>query len=429
MSSKSQTLVTASTLTNGVRVLSQRNTKFAGAGLAITLLGGSREESSEQIGLSHLLEHLLFKRTEEYGPIEIAQAIDALGGDINASTDTDEINLYGEVPGENLFKLLELFSEMLLQCNYNDKDLSIEKDVIRQEISDAKDDPETVVFHKFSEMFWPDSSFGMPVFGYSDTVESLGKEEVNSRLKELLVGSRLLITVVSEYEHEEILEKVESIFGRLPTGAPAKIIKPNFGAGSEIISCSSEQVYLCMGLRWPNLLSQEVYTGQIISNCFGELMSSRLFQELREKRGLAYEIGTDVESYADTGSFLIQGSFEPKRAEEALSLIASELEVLRKDFLTDDEIDRAKVNLLSRLTLDGDSLSSLLWRLQESETLFGRYISIEEDLERISSINHDDINNFINKWFNPHSHVVVLGSDTESIQIPSSLTNLCLEAH
>ena len=410
-------IIKRSTLPNGLVVVSQTLKNFSASGLAITLRGGSGEEKRQEIGLSHLLEHLLFKRTSKLSTFDIASKIDALGGDINACTDTEEISLYGEVPSSNLESMFELFANLLTDCQFSAEEFQIEKDVVKQEISDAKDDPETVVFHRFSEKFWPDSSFGLPVFGYLDTVSELTKELVESRLSELLVGKRIIVSAVGNLEHDDLLQLVNKYFSSLPAGEPPREQAVETGCGFEIVSSQTEQAYLTWGIPWPTLTSSEIYTGQVISSCFGELMSSRLFQELREKRGLAYDVSSSVESYPLTGTLIIQGSFEKERALQALELISLELSKLSSEKLSKGEVDLSKAHILSRLSVEKDSLNAHLWRLQEGETVYNRYLSVEDDMKSISSITLNDVGSFIEKWIKSASSVAVLGGEVEGLKL------------
>jgi len=415
--------INRSELSNGAVFVSKKLSHFSGAGLAITLLGGSREEKLEEIGLTHLLEHLVFKRTSKLTPSEIARRIDSFGGDINAYTDTEEISLYGEVPLSSLKDLLSLFAELLSDCKFSDEDFQIEKDVIKQEISDAKDDPESVVFQRFSELFWPDSSFGLPVFGYEKSVLDLSRKSVENRLAEIFVGKRLVISAVGDLDHEDFLKEIEKHFASLPSGTAPTRETLKIGQAFEQLSSDTEQVYLTLGIPCPNLRAEEVYVAELLSSSFGELMSSRLFQELREKRGLAYEISSTVESYPDTGSLLIQASFEKGRALDALEVISGEFKKISSSPFTEKELSLAQAHALARLSVENDSLSANLWRLHEGETVHKRFITIAEDKNFISRTTTDDVSSYVEKWLHQVSPVVVLGGDVEVVNLEEFFKN------
>ena len=189
------------------------------------------------------------------------------------------------------------------------------------------------------------------------------------------------------------------------------------GDGRELLSADTEQAYLTLGIKCPSLSDKQIYEAELLSSSLGELMSSRLFQELREKRGLAYEIGSSIESYPDTGCLLVQGSFEKNRALDALGIISAELEKLSRASIDEAELELAKSHTLSRLSLEQDSLSSNLWRLQEGETVHGRYISAEEDKNNVSRINLDDISAYVETWLKDSSMVVVLGGQVSEIEL------------
>lgn len=403
-------------LGNGLRVVSCFSPKFSNSALAITLLGGSREEDCSEIGLTHLLEHLLFKRTSSLQTIDILESIDLLGGDVNASTDTDELNLYGEVPAEKFGEMFGLFSSLLLESQFNQSDVSIEKNIVKQEILDSKDDAESFAFQRFSEIFWPNSSFGLPVFGYLESVAALQLDRLQERLKDLLCGERIVITAAGNISHAQVVDKAQELFSELPRGQGAEHKTPEYGQAMESIGCQSEQVSVCIGLPYPSLRHPDYMTARMSSLSLGGLMSSRLFRKLREEQGLAYDIGSSVEAFADTAALLVQGSFEAESFESSFSKLIEELKSVFRGGISEKEFSTVRSSYLVGLESERDDLGSLLWRLQSGEVVHGRFLNLEAQIDRVQSLRFDDMNSFSENWHKKPGEsgegvTIVLGSN------------------
>lgn len=412
------------TLANGVRILVDASDKFASTSIAVCLLGGSREESRETIGRTHLLEHMLFKRTSRKDTQAIANIIDELGGGINALTDTDSLCLCGESTAKDSLRVLELFAELLFEPAFTDHDLSTEKEVVRQEIIEAEDEPEQSVYQRFSENFWPMSSLGFPVIGYRETVGSFSRQELLWRLNELTVGPRVIVAVAGNISAVEVLKYAEKYYSYLPKGALYMPEKPRTTKGSDILPKPVNQVYLTWGRPAPGLRDEDYLKTVLISHALGDGMSSRLFQLLRERYGLAYEVNSELDVYMDTAALLVNATIERSNINLGLKLISEEFNSLISHGLKEDEFQRSQKSVCAILGMEADSLGSRMWRLVESETCFGRYRSLAEVQGLVNSISLDEVNSFLRTEFMDEQGFLQVGGDVENYVLPESVREL-----
>lgn len=414
------------TLPNGVTVLVERAEQFKSAAVALSLLGGSTDETTETIGLTHLLEHVLFKRTLKKSTRDIARTMDSFGGHLNAFTDIDSLSLVADVQASRIETLIRFFCELIDEPAFSEDDLRLEKDVIRQEIAEAYDDPQFVVYDTFSRSFWPKSVVGLPVFGRNETVATFSREQLLNRLKELCVGKRMVLAAAGNVDPDKILRLAESLFSSLLVGSILRSEGDvSTGCGVRIIPQPTGQVYFVLGRPWPCLQHEQFYTGELVSTFIGEAMSSRLFQLIREEQGLAYDIGSGVECYAETAAFLISANVERANVPRAIELISSMSDDLFKNGAQLEEIELAKQSALAQLEMEGDSIGGRLWRLIGSEVDYGRYESREEVAERVAACQPKDVQKFLSDWFAPGRGLMVLGGDVDGIEVPSELTKLC----
>ncbi|MDD2942112.1 MAG: pitrilysin family protein [bacterium] len=419
------------TLSNGVRVLVDKTNAYRSISLCICLVGGSSDETIASAGLTHLLEHLLFKRTKTLNPREIACRIDYLGGEINAFTDSDSLCLHAQIPQSLLEELFAFISSLLLDFACNDSDLTLEQSVIRQEILEAEDDPSDSVYRVFAEHFWPSSMLALPVYGTKENVQGFKLSEAQMRLDELLCGQRLLIAAAGNIELEELARLGEKYFGCLPQGKAFELgyypthnpqkrhVEPKFGGCFSVIRPVS-QVHLLLGRPWPSIRCPDYYTGLIVSSALGSGMSSRLFQLLREEKGLAYDIAADIDAYPDTGALLLSGVIERKNINKGLTLIHDLFVELLQFGLSDEEHQRVLSMLTAQLNMEFDSLSSRMWRLLESELYFGEYRSTQRAESRLRAITADDIARFISHWLPAGEGMLVLGGDIDGFSLSQS---------
>ncbi len=417
--------VEKSILENGVTVLVDRDPRWNSVACAVCVIGGLRGEKVEEVGITHLVEHVLFKRTKQRDTLSLAQALDDLGGDVNGFTDADSLCLHAVVPKQQFPEAFALFSELLLDCDFSESDLRVEKDVIRQEIIEASDDPEDAVYQCFAEHFWPNSMLAQPVFGTVQSLETFTAHDVRKKLTALLQGSRIVVGIVGDVDSDDCLALVEKYFSALPTGSRGSFETPSPAAGTARVVKQVEQVHVILGAPWPAQRDENYFAGELVSTVLGEGMSSRLFQLLREKHGLVYDVGSGVDTFPDVAALEVSAVVEPKNLGQALSLLVEELERIRTKGVTDDELQRAIRMTAASIEMEVDSISSRLWRAVEQEVLHGRYRSPAESVRAVRAVTAAHVQQVIDRHLHPGRFLLALAGDVEELEIEQSVLEWC----
>lgn len=412
-----------SKLTNGVTVLVDSDDRFSSVSLSVALLGGLRSENIETVGLTHLCEHLLFKRTATKTPLSIAQQIDSFGGEVNAYTDSDCLCLHGIVKKADSQKLMDFFAEILFQSAFTEKDLELEREVIRQEILDSQDDPVDMTYRKFCSCFWPNSTLAFPAFGDTKTLDSFSYGDVYERLHSLMQGEKIIIAASGPIQAEEVEEFARKYFAHLEKGKKAELVKPPTSAGLHIFQERFNQTHFTLGSPAPGLADANFDASAVIATVLGGGFSSRLFQALRENHGLVYDINAGLDINADTSALLISGACELENLPLALELIVKEVNNLRITKINKEDFERTVSSHIAQLEMEDDSISSRMWRALESEIMHGKQISNKEIIQRLQKLSLSEVNDFIDVMLKDFLLVVV--GDTENFEPSETIKELC----
>lgn len=413
------------TIGNGITVLLDRTPMFQSVACAVCLLGGSCDETLETIGITHLLEHLLFKQTKHKSTKDIALTIDQFGGCINAYTDTNALCLYGVVPRRRHEDLLRFFSELLWENQIVDRQLEVEKEIVRQEILESLDDPDDFLYQQFQEKLWPHSLLGLPVFGTLETVERFGRAALEKRRGELLVGKKLVVVLVGDIELLQVERMLKEIFPEVPLGQRVLIETPKFSSGVHVCPRAMSQAQFMLGCPWPGFRSDDYLAGLVLSSVLGDSSASRLFQALREERGLAYSVYTDIDSYHDASAFHIYSAVERGGLQDALAVSVDELEKIANQAITQAELERAVSMFSAQLEMCVDEIVSRLWRALEMELAFERQIPPAEMLSKLQRLQVGDIQEFARKWLVKDNFLLVLGGDIDGFDVDQKLLRKC----
>lgn len=403
-------------LPNGITVLVDSDSRFNSVAFAVNLVGGVRTESIEHVGITHMLEHLLFKRTKRKSPKDIARRIDELGGEVNAFTDHESLCLHGMVPRGGLAGLMELFAELLNENSFTEKDLELEREVIKQEIAEAECDPVNGIYQRFSQSFWPQSILGLPVYGIADKLERLTIVDLQRRLQEIEQGTRLVIGAAGAAQADELVRFAEQAFSHWPKGAREAYTAPVNGCGVETLPRTMSQAHLILGRKWPAPKEDDFLAGLVFATLFGDGASSRLFQLLREEEGLAYDVDAEVEAYTDTAGLVIGVAVDRSNLSRAAELILGEFDKVREDPFSQSEIGQAVKMHTAQLLLESDSLGERLSRAMETEVLYGRYVSPAETLAKLARLDRADFSALVERWLVPGQQLLVYGGDVEGYE-------------
>lgn len=387
-----------SKLSNGIRVVTEKADYLKTVSAGVWVSVGSAMETKLNNGMSHFIEHMLFKGTQNRSAKEIAEFMESVGGQLNAATYKEYTCLSTKTLSEHIDRALELLSDMICNSTFTDENMETERDVISEEINMYEDTPEDVVHDLFDASIWEGTSIGLPILGTSESVESITKADMLTFFDNFYCGENMVISVMGNFDEDEVMALLEQKFGHIKRGNPAKL-HPRVEAkrGFRIRKRNIEQCHLCAGFQSIDRNDEQFYDLLIMDSLFGGNMSSRLFQRVREDAGLAYSIYTDMDTLANNGSFVIYAGLNPKGVEKAMRIINDEIKLLKREKLTMEEIETAKMQLKASVVMDDERVYSRMSGYARG-MLFDNKIETSEDIiEQIEKINRESVASIIDR--------------------------------
>jgi len=359
--------------------------------MGIWVRSGSRFEQPSLNGICHFIEHMLFKGTERRSTYDIAREIDSVGGALNAFTSKEFTSFYCRVLLDNMELAADLLTDIFLKSSFPEEEIEREKLVVCQEISQLEDSPEELVHELLGMRFWRNDPLGQPILGTVSSIENLDRETLIAFKRDNYRPEDTVVAAVGNLDHDGFVELIASQMGAL-RGAPSLYTASPVATEPSIHAevKDLEQTHICIGGLGPSAINNRRHAGCILNAILGGGMSSRLFQEIREKRGLAYSVYTYLSCFSDTGLFGIYAACEPGRLEELLSVTAYETMRLPST-ITEDEVRTAKNQLRGCIVLSMESGETRMNRLAKGEFYFGRYISLNEILEPVEAVTRDGL--------------------------------------
>jgi predicted Zn-dependent peptidase len=389
-------------LSNGIKVLIEELPNLNSISMGVYVSTGSKDEKEEEQGVSHLLEHMMFKGTKKRNAKEISEAIDDVGGQINAYTSKEITAYYTVLLSQHADIGIDLLSDIILNSTFDEENLEKEKKVVIEEINMYEDVPEDLV-HDLNSQFVIKSSQGMSILGTKESVSSITRETLVDYYQRRYTCDNMVISLAGRIDDEnELFSKLEKAFSPLKRKLSEIKTKDIFTLSSEnnIINRKTNQVHICFNTVGSSYVSDDSYLLSIISNILGGNMSSRLFQKIREDRGLCYSIYSYLSSYREGGLFTVYVGTTKDDYADVIDLIKEEFLILRNEGISEEELEKAKNQLLSSMILALESSRSRMGRMANSYLGKGKIISIDEIIEKVNKIELADLNNFANKIFN-----------------------------
>lgn len=379
-------MIQTTRLTNGLTIVSRHLPHRHSVALGVWLLNGARHEEMQQSGYAHLLEHLLFKGTHTLDAVALARRFDAMGGQINAFTGRELTALHGLVPRDELDHLLQLFVAMLRTPRFDDNDLAAETNVVFQEMAMVQDNPEETLEEMGVAHAWADHPMGRPVLGDRATLAAARAADIHNYLQTILSGERLWVVAVGAVDHAALVDRCAEL-ADLPARPAPQVPAPRFEYGAHVMEIGdSEQTPLLWLLSAPAPTDDDYYAAILTNHVLGSGNSSRLFQAVREQRGLVYGIQSRLETYSDTGLWLIQTACEPERASECRTAVESTVRRLLEEGVPDSELELARRHLGAGLMMEDDDLEAVMERLAREAIYLKRHPSLDEQLARLQHV-------------------------------------------
>ncbi|WP_435231530.1 M16 family metallopeptidase [Pseudopelagicola sp. nBUS_20] len=378
------------TLSNGFRIVTEHMPGLESASIGIWVNVGGRHERLEENGIAHFLEHMAFKGTKRRNALEIAEAIEDVGGYINAYTSREVTAYYARVLRDDVTLALDVVGDIVLNPVFDPMEIEIERGVILQEIGQALDTPDDVIFDWLQERAYPDQPLGRTILGEGANVTGFGRDDLSSFVARHYRPERMVLSAAGGIDHEEIVRQAELIFSHLENGSSVKLTPARFGGGEFRTEKALEQAHFALGLESPDYCSPDIYSAQIYSTALGGGMSSRLFQEIREKRGLCYTIFAQTGAYSDSGMTTIYAGTSGNQIAELAEITIDELKRAAYD-MNSVEIARARTQMKAGLLMGLESPSSRAERLARMLAIWGRIPSLTETVERIDAVTDGDV--------------------------------------
>lgn len=401
---------------NGLRLVTLPVPHFNSVSLGIWVLSGTRYESPELNGISHFIEHMIFKGTRRRDAQQIAREIESLGGILNAFTSKEFTTFYVKVMSDHLPQAFDLVSDIFLNSAFDSIEIEREKQVIAQEIRGVEDTPDDYIHDLFLQSYWPDNPLGMPVMGSTSTVMEFKQEAIMNYYNTHYRPERVILAAAGKFDQRQLEKMVKKAFDGMESGTSTPPTKtPQVNTALQVFQRDLEQVHLCMGTTGPSATSELRYAGYLLDTILGGGMSSRLFQEVREKRGLAYAIGSFFSSFSDTGLLGIYAGTGEDLVHQVLEVCYQEIKKLRDTSLPPEELKGAKEKIKASLTLSCESTDYRMSRLAKSEIYFRRYISEQEVIDSIDAVTVDDVQGLANEILSSdHLALTILGNISPS---------------
>uniref|UniRef100_C5D9D7 Processing peptidase n=1 Tax=Geobacillus sp. (strain WCH70) TaxID=471223 RepID=C5D9D7_GEOSW len=412
-------LINKYTCKNGVRIVLEQIPTVRSVAIGIWIGTGSRNETEQNNGISHFLEHMFFKGTKTRTAREIAEAFDSIGGQVNAFTSKEYTCYYAKVLDEHASFALEMLADMFFHSTFVDEELQKERNVVLEEIRMYEDTPDDIVHDLLSKACYANHPLGYPILGTEETLRTFTGDSLRGYMADYYTPDRVVISIAGNVD-ESFIQQVESYFGSFTAKQKASESQaPLFQPQKLVRQKDTEQAHLCIGFNGLPVGHPDIYTLIILNNILGGSMSSRLFQEVREQRGLAYSVFSYHSSYQDSGLLAIYAGTGNNQLDLLFETIQETIDALKEDGITEKELKNSKEQMKGSLMLGLESTNSRMSRNGKNELLLGRHRSLDEIIEEINSVTVEKVNELARSIFNEDYALALISS---SGQLPNRIS-------
>jgi predicted Zn-dependent peptidase len=422
--------VRRTTLPGGLRLVTEYVPSVHSASVGVWVGVGSRDEGASVAGAAHFLEHLLFKSTPTRTAVDIAQAVDAVGGELNAFTAKEHTCYYAHMIDSDLELAVDLVADVVLHGRCAPDDVELERDVVLEEIAMRDDDPEDALGDVFLSALFREHPIGRPVIGSAESVSAMTRNQLHSFHMRRYTPERMVVAVAGNVDHDEVESLVQNYFGsRMVRGRVP--VPPRKGSGRvagtpalTLVNRDAEQAHMSLGVRAPGRHWQHRWALSVLNTALGGGLSSRLFQEIRESRGLAYTVYSTVDTFADSSALSVYAACLPERFPQVVDVTTAVLEAVARDGITESECRIAKGSLRGGLVLGLEDSGSRMNRIGRSELDYGEHRSIAQTLSKIDSVTLDEVNAVARRLLTRPFGAAVLGPYRSKRQLPQRIRAL-----
>jgi predicted Zn-dependent peptidase len=413
------------TLANGVRLVTETVTHVRSVSVGVWLRRGSRHEPTDTAGIAHFVEHMLFKGTDSRTAEDIAQQVDSIGGQLDAFTSKEYAGYYIKVLDEHLPRAVNLLADLVSRPTFSAEELEREKKVVLEEIKMVEDTPDDLVHELFAERFWSGHALGRPILGTPDSVSALDRATLRRYFADAYVANNFVVVAVGNLDHSRLRDLVDQEFAHVPlVGTPSDDQPPVVCSSVEVRQKVLEQSHVCLGSVGLPQTHPDRYSGYVLNTVLGGSMSSRLFQNVREKRGLAYAVFSGLSAYRDAGSFTVYAGCSNEAVGEVIDLIVEELRGVKQTAVPEAELQRSKDHLKGSLMLSLENTASRMSHLARQEIYFDRQFGLDETLQGIELVTTRDVQRVATDLFQNGSLAATVLGNVNGLQIPRERLDL-----
>ncbi len=421
---KKTRVINKTVLPNGVKIITKKIPHVRSVSMGVWVNVGARDETIDQSGLSHFIEHMIFKGTARRTAYQIAKEFDAIGGHTNAFTSMEHTCYHAKVLDTHLDTMVEILSDIFLNSVFDPQEVERERPVIYQEIGMVEDSPEEYLHQLASQNFWGDHPLGRSILGTRDNILNFKAETIKDFFHQFYHPERILISVAGNVDHDRIVQKVGPAFETIHNGhdLPERSL-PKIKPRQQALHRDLEQAHICLSTLGLSITAPQRFAFSLMNTILGGNMSSRLFQEVREKRGLAYSVYSFMASHVDTGMFGVYAGVNPDAVMETINLLVLAMRQLKQDPVSAGELSDAKEFTKGNLCLATESVDNQMVRLAQNEIHFGDYIPIQSVIDQIEAVTAEEVQALATDLFNPQrASLTLLGPVDTSIDLAKALT-------
>ena len=406
-------------LPNGLTVLTERMDHLRSVAMGVWIKSGSRCEAPEINGISHFVEHMLFKGTRSRSAQRIAREMDSIGGNLDAFTSKETICFNVKSLSDHVPIALDILTDLVMNPTFAPPDIERERGVILEEIKIDEDNPDVLVHELFTQSFWKGHPLGKPILGTTETVARLGQQQLFAYHGDCFHGGNMVFSAAGNLDHDRFTAAVAEKFAALAGGdAPQEQSAPEPSARITLRNKKAlEQVQICLGVPSPPITDESRYAALILNTILGGGVSSRLFQTIREERGLAYSIYSDLSPYRDTGNLCVYAGTSTNKALEVVDLVLAEFRSLKEAQVAEEELTRAKDQVKGNILLGLESSNARMANLARQEMYFHQFFSAEEVIARIEEVTADHVQAMAHRLFQPESIAVTLLGRLDGVKL------------
>lgn len=405
-------------LDNGIRVVSELHPNARGVSIGIWVLTGTRDEERSQAGISHFLEHLVFKGTKTRSAYQLAKSLESLGGELNAYTTREYTCYHATVLKDHWKKGLEVLSDLVSNMSINRADFALEKNVILQEISMGEDALEELIYDLYFEKALPKSTLGLPILGVPETVQAMTQKKIFDYYKRNYSGQNMIVSAAGCLDHQSLVEGVQEFLGHKPKKRVKNDrVKPKHKAFRQAISRESEQLHLLVGFPCSSFKDRNRFDAFVVNALLGGGMTSKLYQSVREKRGLVYSIYSSLNTFDDFGLINVYASCEPQNMKAVVKNIVSSIKKIKREGVSESELEMFKTQVSGGVLLGADDIDNRMTSLGVNEMVFSKYKPVEAIEEEISKVTTKSVKEFIKRYLNlEDSGWLLIGNKAEEFE-------------